>query len=94
MDRKVDKVLDNSLDSEFGKLRIEKQVAILPDTGDIRHEVNLWGYGHTHIIVTQEHIDALLDGQQLAWSDGEYTTTVSMTSDEDDSPTLAPVVQR
>ena len=36
-------------------------------------------YGSENIILTTEHIDALLDGKGIAFDDGEYTTFLSMT---------------
>lgn len=36
------------------------------------------GYGSEHITITPEHIDALMNGKQLAHYDGEYTCFVSM----------------
>ena len=42
-------------------------------------------YGHHHgsslIVLTQDHIDALLSGKMLAWDDSEYTSFVVFDSD-------------
>jgi hypothetical protein len=37
-----------------------------------------WSYGGEVIIITKENINALLDGKQLAYCDGEYSHFVTM----------------
>lgn len=36
------------------------------------------GYGSNTVVITNEHIKALLNGKQLAFNDGEYSHFITM----------------
>lgn len=36
------------------------------------------GWGSSTVVITHNHIEALLNGKQLAFNDGEYSTFVTM----------------
>lgn len=36
------------------------------------------GYGSDTVVITREHVEALLNGKQLAFNDGEYSHFITM----------------
>ena len=54
------------------------EVHIIPNTYEATRVAAGYGYGHTHITLTAEHIQALHAGKALAWTDGEYTSSISL----------------
>ena len=52
-------------------------ILILENTEEARCNVALQGYGHSEVILAAEHLYALVtERKMLAWTDGEYTTTL------------------
>lgn len=52
-------------------------IAIVENTEEAMKEHGT-AWGCSHILFTQEHINALLKGKQVALYDGEYMTYISM----------------
>lgn len=66
---------ETSKDAYDSELEDEDRIEIIPATSESMDE---YGHGHGSELVTlkQEHINAILSGKMLAWSDGEYVTFV------------------
>lgn len=61
-------------------------IYILETTEEAQAEFG-YAYGASQIVLSKKHIDALLAGKMLAWTDGEYNTFVIT---EDTLSTLSP----
>jgi hypothetical protein len=58
----------------YKKIPLEPtKITILEPTEEAADKYG-WLHGAETVVLTQEHIDALLSGQMLAWNDGEYVT--------------------
>jgi hypothetical protein len=55
-----------------------EDVHIIPNTHEATSKAALHGHGHTHITLKPEHLQALQAGKALAWWDGEYTNSISL----------------
>jgi len=56
---------------------MNRNVEIIDNTKEAEDKYgHLWG--SSTVVITQEHIDALLNGKQLAFNDGEYSQFITM----------------
>jgi hypothetical protein len=53
------------------------KISIIPNTIKAQNEYG-HSYGSEHILITEEHINALKEGKQLAFCDDEYSNFLSM----------------
>lgn len=53
-------------------------IEIIENTKEAKDDYAKLGWGHEDLILTKEHIQALLDGKTLAFNDGEYTHTLTL----------------
>lgn len=53
------------------------KIEIIENTKEARDKFGRW-WGCENVILTREHIKALLDGKCIAWNDGEYTHFLSL----------------
>jgi hypothetical protein len=56
---------------------IKESITILPQTKEAADEFG-YGCGARYLTLSPEHLQALLDGKMLAWSDTEYSTFVRL----------------
>ncbi|HHT97486.1 MAG TPA: hypothetical protein GXZ90_06300 [Clostridiales bacterium] len=56
---------------------MNRNVEIIDNTKEAEDNYgHLWG--SSTAVITQEHIDALLNGKQIAFNDGEYSQFITM----------------
>lgn len=56
---------------------MNRKVIIIENTKESEDSFgHMWG--SDTVVITQEHIDALLSGKQLAFEDGEYSHFITM----------------
>lgn len=56
---------------------MNRKVVIIENTKESEDNFgHMWG--SDTVVITQEHIDALLNGKQLAFEDGEYSHFITM----------------
>lgn len=63
-------------------MSLTSEIFIIDNTSESRSEFIERGFGDSNVILTSQHLQALLDGKCIAVSNGEYTTIISLQQDE------------